>query len=106
MGNVVIVAYRPKKGCADQLLELAKDHAPYLRRLGLVTERPAQILRAQNGVLIEVFEWKNGAMAQAHENSDVQSLWEKYALVCDYVPLNKLPEAGDLFAQFQPIAQS
>lgn len=30
-------------------------------------------------------------------------MWEHYAVVCDYVPLNELPESRDMFAQFEPI---
>jgi len=100
---MVIVAYRPKAGCAGELLELVKDHVPFLRRLGLATDRPALAMMGKDGVIIEVFEWKNGAMKSAHENADVVALWEKYAPVCDYVPLHQLPEAKDMFAQFAPI---
>lgn len=103
MGDMVIVAYRPKSGCDDALFELVKDHVPYLRRLGLVTDRSAHILQVQNGIIVEIFEWKTGALVSAHETADVQALWQKYAEVCDYVPLNELPETSDLFAQFKPI---
>jgi hypothetical protein len=30
-------------------------------------------------------------------------MWDRYAAVCDYVPLHELPEARDMFAQFEPI---
>ena len=103
MGDIVIVAYRPKSGCDNELLDLVKQHVPYLRRLGLVTDRPALAMIGKGGVIIEVFEWAEGAIASAHENSDVQALWAKYAAVCDYVPLHELPEAKDMFAQFEPI---
>ncbi len=57
----------------------------------------------KDGVIVEVFEWKTGAIASAHQNPDVQALWGRYAAVCDYVPLHELPEAKDMFAQFEPI---
>jgi len=91
MGDVVIVAYRPKPGCDNELLDLVKQHVPYLRRLGLATDRPALALSGNGGVVIEVFEWAAGAIASAHENPEVLALWEKYAAVCDYVPLHELP---------------
>ena len=103
MGDMVIVAYRPKAGCGEELLALVKDHVPLLRSLGMVTDRPALAMRGKDGVIVEVFEWKTGAIATAHENPDVQSLWAKYAAVCDYVPLHELPETKDMFAQFEPI---
>lgn len=102
MGDIVIVAYRPKSGCDNDLLDLVKQHVPYLRRLGLVTDRPALAMIGKGGVIVEVFEWAAGAIASAHENPDVQALWAKYAAVCDYVPLHELPEAKDMFAQFEP----
>ncbi len=102
MGDVVIVAYRPKPGCETALLELLDDHVSHLRRLGLATERAAVLLAARNGVMVEMFEWKDGAIAIAHEHPDILKMWERYAAVCDYVPLNTLPEAAELFAQFKP----
>ena len=103
MGDMVIVAYRPKPGLDGELLQLVKDHVPLLRRLGLASDRPALAMRGKDGVIVEVFEWKSGAIALAHENSDVHALWARYAAVCDYLPLHELPEAKDMFAQFEPI---
>lgn len=103
MGDMVIVAYRPKAGCDDELLALVKDHVPFLRRLGMATDRSALAMRGKEGVIIEVFEWKAGAIASAHENPEMQSLWARYAAVCDYVPLHELAETKDMFAQFEPI---
>ncbi len=103
MGDMVIVAYRPKPGKEAELLALVADHAPFLRRLGLATDRPALAMRAKDGTIIEVFEWAAGAIARAHEHPAVQALWGEYAAACDYVPLHDLPEASNLFAQFEPI---
>ena len=75
-----------------------------LRRLGLATDRPAVVLRARDGSIVEVFEWADGAMAAAHSHPDVLAMWDRYAAVSDYVPLVQLPEAHDLFAQFKPLA--
>lgn len=100
---MVIVAYRPKPGREDALLALLRDHGPELRRLGLATDRPTVAMRSKDGAVVEVFEWKEGAIASAHENPEILTMWEKYAAVCDYVPLHQLPEAKDTFAQFEPI---
>jgi hypothetical protein len=103
MGDMVIVAYRPKPGRADDLLALTRDHVPALRRLGLATDRPTLAMRSKEGIIVEVFEWQTGAIATAHTNPDVLAMWERYAAVCDYVPLHELPEARDMFAQFEPV---
>lgn len=100
---MVIVADRPKPGMEDPLLELVRDRVPFLRRLKLVTDRPALAMRGSNHVIVEVFEWQDGAVALAHEHADVQKLRERFAAVCDYMPLRKLPEASGLFAEFEPI---
>lgn len=103
MGDMVIVAYRPKAGREDDLLVLTRNHVPELRRLGLATDRPTLAMRSKEGVVVEIFEWREGAMEAAHTNPDVLAMWERYAAVCDYVPLNDLPEAREMFAQFEPI---
>ncbi len=103
MGDMVIVAYRPKAGREDDLLALTRDHVPELRRLGLATDRPALAMRSSGGIVVEVFEWRDGALATAHSSPEVLAMWDRYAAVCDYMPLKELPEAGDMFAQFEPI---
>jgi hypothetical protein len=103
VGDMVIVAYRPKSGCEDALLALTREHVPILRALGLATDRPTLAMRAKDGVIVEVFEWCEGAIAKAHENPEVLAMWGRYAAVCDSTPLKNLSEASDLFAQFEPI---
>jgi hypothetical protein len=103
MGDSVIVAFRPKPGEADALLVLVREHVPFLRRHGLATDRPVLAMRNRDGVIVEVFEWQSGAIASAHQHPAVQELWARFAAVCDYVALHELPEAHDLFAQFEPI---
>ncbi len=103
MGEMVIVAYRPKPGREADLLALARRHVSVLRGLGLATDRPAAAMRGEDGVIVEVFEWEQGAIAAAHQHPDVQALWQRFAAVCDYVPLRTLPEAAALFASFEPL---
>ena len=49
MGDMVIVAYRPKAGREDDLLALTRTHVPELRRLGFATERPPLAMRSEDG---------------------------------------------------------
>lgn len=102
--RIVIVAYRPKPGKADVLLAEVRDHVHLLRSEGLATDRPATVMRARDGVIIEVFEWASpAAIESAHENPRVQQMWARFAACCDYVPLNTLFESADLFAEFEPL---
>lgn len=103
MGTVVIVGYKPKPGCEDNLLALVREHVPVLRALDLVSDRKPVIMKNKEGVIVEVFEWRDGAIEKAHGHPDVQALWERFAAVCDYVPLNTLPEAAEMFAEFEPV---
>ena len=103
MGEMVIAAYRPKPGKAEELAALVREHVPYLRRLGLATERPVLAMRAANGDLVEVFEWEEGAVANAHEHPEVLKLWEQFGAVCDFIPLAALDDAQRPFPPFEPI---
>jgi hypothetical protein len=103
MGDLVIVAYRPKPGSGDALLQVVRDHVPTLRAIGFATARPAQAMLAKDGTIVETFEWADGAVAKAHEHPDVLAMWGRFGEVCDIVPLNELAEAGDMFATFVPV---
>ncbi len=104
-GVCVIVAYRPKPGKESELLELVRSRVPTLRKEGLVTDRTPTIMRARDGTIIEVSEWKSHeAIDAAHKNPNVLAMWNKFFAVCDCVPLNTVPESTEMFAGFQPIA--
>ena len=103
MGDMVIVAYRPKPGQEEALLALTREHVPILRKLGFATDRPTLAMTNKDGVVVEVFEWAEGAVRTAHGHPEVQAMWARYEAACDYVPLESLPEAKDMFATFRPI---
>ena len=104
MCRTVIVLYRPKKGKDKHLLQLIKDHIPILRTQNLVTDREPIAMRAADGTVVEVFEWKSTeAIKQAHHNKAVQELWVKFSQVCDYeIPVN-VKEFQMLFSEFETI---
>jgi quinol monooxygenase YgiN len=103
-GVCVIVAYRPKPGKEKELLDLVRARVPTLRKEGLVTERVPTIMRARNGTIIEVSEWKTReAIDAAHKNPNVLAMWEKFFALCDCVPLKTLAEAEEMFAGFEPV---
>ena len=104
-GVVVIVAYRPKPGKAKETLELVQSRVPTLRNEGLVTDRAPTIVRARDGTIVEVSEWKSHeAIDAAHKNPSVLAMWNKFFAVCDCVPLNTLAESAEMFAEFEPVA--
>jgi quinol monooxygenase YgiN len=103
-GVIVIVAYRPKPAKQNELLQLVRNRVPTLRAEGLTTDRTPIIMRARDGTLIEVSEWKSQeAIEAAHKNPNVLAMWNKFFAICDCVPLNTLAEAEEMFAGFEPI---
>lgn len=102
MGRFVIAAFRPKPGAEAALHGVVRRHASVLRAQGLITERPAHAMRAADGTVIEVFEWRSAAaIDEAHGNPAVQALWAEFEQCCDYVPLGTLAEAQQPFAEFE-----
>ncbi len=103
-GVCVIVAYRPKPGKGGELLELVRSRVPTLRKEGFVSDRAPTIMRARDGTILEVSEWKSReAIDAAHKNPNVLAMWERFFALCDCVPLNTLAEAGEMFAGFEPV---
>jgi len=103
-GVVVIVAYRPKPGKENELVELVRSRVPILRKEGLVSDRVPTIVRSRDGTIIEVSEWKSReAIDAAHKNPNVLAMWNKFFAICDCIPLKSLAEAEEMFAGFEPV---
>ena len=104
MGKFVIVAYRPLPGKDQELLQLTREHLPILRSQGLATDRPSYVMRAADGTIIEVFEWKSAeAIAAAHQNPVWQAMCGRYSETCDYISLENLSESKNMFAEFDAV---
>lgn len=104
MGRFVIVVYAPKPGQDAALSVAIAKHMDVLRAEDLITERPAYLMRATDGSILEVFEWRSlEAIEQAHQSPRVAELWAEFDACCTYVPLNTLTEAQNLFADFEPL---
>jgi quinol monooxygenase YgiN len=104
-GVIAVVAYRPKPGKEEELLDLVRARVPTLRKEGLVADRVPIIMRSRDGTIVEVSEWKSReAIDAAHKNPNVLAMWNKFFALCECVPLKTLAEANDMFAGFEPIA--
>ena len=103
-GVIVIVAYRPKPGKETELLELVRSRVPTLRKEKLVTDREPVIMRARDGTIIEISEWKSRkAIEAAHKNPSVLAMWNKFFAICNCVPFRTLAEAEEMFPNFEPL---
>jgi hypothetical protein len=85
MGDMVIVAYRPKPGGEDALLALTREHGPILRALGLATAgrhwrcvpRTASSRRCSNGA--------RARSPRPIKNPEVLAMWGRYEAVCEFI---------------------
>ena len=103
MGKIVIATYKPKPGKEKILDRLVKDHVKVLRNYGFATLRTPMIMKAEDGTIVEVFEWiSKQAIEEAKENKDVQEYWDQYKEVCDIIPVSQLIEANTSFSEFSP----
>ena len=104
MGRIVVAGYKPKPGQSEALKELMQVHLPILKSQDLVTNRDSIMMVAEDGIIIEVFEWASEeAIEAAHSNPVVLEMWEQYEKVCDYVPVSEVAEIAQLFSQFTPL---
>lgn len=105
MGKIVIVAYRAKSGSEQRLRELLGQHNAVLRKQDLVTNREPVIMQAEDGAFVEVFEWKSSeSIALAHDNPAVQTMWDEFSTVCEFLPVSDLTESKQLFSEFEAVA--
>ncbi len=103
-GDIVIAAYRPlDKGHRATLRDLVRSHNATLRVEGLITDRPAQLLEAEDGTLLEIYEWNPGAAKAAHDHPALKKLWKRMEEVAEFVPLISLREAETPFPHFKPV---
>jgi hypothetical protein len=58
---------------------------------------------AAETIVIVAYKPKSGKEADLLQAAVIK-LWERYASVCDYVPLVSLPESSTQFASFTPLA--
>jgi quinol monooxygenase YgiN len=104
VGVVSIACYRPKRGKKSALEQLMREHVKTLRRESLATRRTPIIVRAKDGTVLEIFEWKSHkAIDKAHHNRAVLAMWERFNAACDYVKVSDVAESRDQWASFAPL---
>jgi|SRR5579883_835151 len=102
--QVVFALYKPHAGKDAELRKLIAEHVPTLRRLELITDRPATLVRSGNGTYVEIFEWATVESAGlAHQHPEVARVWEAMGQVCDLPTLDSLEETKHRFPHFAPV---
>jgi hypothetical protein len=102
--RIVIVVYSPLPGKNRDLERVVSKHYSILKKENLVTERLPIVMKAGNGSIIEVFEWRSSeAIQAAHTNAEVMKLWDEFNAVCTYETPVSVEEFHNLFSEFEPI---
>jgi hypothetical protein len=102
--RIVLVVYRPKPGKESALEKVVASHFAILSRQNLVTDRKAVVMKAGDGSIIEIFEWRSAeAILSAHSNPEVLNLWEEFSKVCHYEKPVSIEEFHNLFSEFEPL---
>lgn len=99
-----MVAYKPIPGKEHDLTALVSSHHARLLKLDLVTDRKPIVMQSEDGIMLEVFEWKSKeAIQAAHSHPDVLAMWKEFSEVCTYLPTNAVKEIGNMFSEFTPV---
>ena len=99
-----MASYRPHPGKEEEMLDILREHVAVQRREGFATDHPVTLMKAEDGTLIEIFEWKSvEAKDAAHKNEAVMGLWTRMMEIADMVPLATLSETQHPFANFSPL---
>jgi hypothetical protein len=77
-----LCTYRVKDNAVERFVGLLREHAPTLRRLGLVTEEPSPLFRGQDesgkSFFVEILHWKSqDGPTVAEQTPEVLAIWER-----------------------------
>ena len=101
---IVFAIYKPHNNKENELKELISKHVPILKSNNLITDRKPILVQSNNGIYIEIFEWKsNNSIEEAHGKLEVQKLWDAMEKVCDFTTLDSVEEVKEFFPHFKPI---
>jgi hypothetical protein len=104
MSRIGIVLYRPRKGKDEELVNMIRDHFPFLRKEGLITERKTLAMKTKDGSVMVVFEWASSESiekAAAHEG--VQHIWMQVSKISDFDKPGSVQELDEVFPDFETI---
>ena len=81
-GHIALCTYRVKENEAQKFLGLLREHAPTLRRLGLLTDEPSLLFRGDDesgkSFFVEVLHWRsNEGPSLAEQTPEVLAIWER-----------------------------
>ena len=102
--QLYVALYRPHTGQEEALKKLIAQHIPTLRRLELITDRKATLMKSQDGTYVEIAEWLGPDSAEkAHHHPELAKVWEAMGEIADFPALENLQESKMRFPHFQPV---
>jgi hypothetical protein len=103
--ELALSAYRPFRDKADELQAFFAEELATLRRRGHVTDRPAPVVRTDADQFLVVLEWASDhAVGDAHEDSEILTLWERKAQLAEYISPRELAGSAVPFARWTIVA--
>jgi hypothetical protein len=86
MAHTVLATFRVREDAVDRLGSLLDGHFETIGRIGFGEgPSPVRLLAQEDDgpVLYEIFDWKEGAIAQAAQHPDVLTLWGAIEECCE-----------------------
>jgi len=104
MSRIGIVLYRPRKGKDEDLVKMIKDHFPFLRKEGFITERKTLAMKTKDGSIMVLFEWTSPeSIVKAEAHLGVQEIWMQVSKISDFDKPASVKEMQEIFPDFEAI---
>ncbi|MCA1029504.1 hypothetical protein LCL95_00500 [Bacillus timonensis] len=102
--KITIAIYRPFEGKKQELLTVLEKHIPTLTNEHLITDRTPILMEAEDGTIIEIFEWASTkAIDKAHTSEAVGKIWGEIERLSELSNLASLSESQYPFPNFKPL---
>ncbi len=105
---VVFAVYRVAIENQPAFMKVVREKLEFFHKMRYRTDREPILLRSRVNpeIIIDVFEWASEeAIERAHHDVEVRKRWDRMEKLWieGGIPLGKLPEAEQPFANFEPI---
>lgn len=104
MSRTFIIVYKPYKGREQELLPAVIASYRDLLKGGYVTSTPPKLMKAVDGSIILIFEWKDEHMKNTAQTDPViQQHWMLISKLCQFEKPMNIIEFQQPFAEFETI---
>jgi hypothetical protein len=104
MRRTFIVVYKPYKGRDQELLPAVMASYRDLQKGGYVTTQPPKLMKATNGSIVLIFDWKDeNTKNTAQTDPVIQQHWMALSKLCEFEKPMNLTECQQPFSDFESI---